>query len=63
MSIWQPKFLFWIIFFVCLFSCEFLQFCYVFFIDFDGYYIVRDIFGFGKASENRISFEYVLVQF
>ena len=37
MSIWQPKFLFWIIFFVCLF-CWFLT---IFFIDFDGYYIVR----------------------
>ena len=30
----------WIIFFVCLSSCDFLHFLF-FFIDFDGYYIVR----------------------
>ena len=38
MSIWQPKFLFWIIFFDCLSSCDFLHFLK---INFDGYYIVR----------------------
>ena len=42
MSIWQPNYLFWIIFFVCLFSWNFLQhFFEFFFIDFDSYYIFR----------------------
>ena len=31
MSIWQPKFLFWIIFFGCLSSCDFLHF-FIFFL-------------------------------
>ena len=39
MSIWQPKFLFWIIFLFVYLLVIFTFF--IFFIDFDGYYIAR----------------------